>query len=707
MARQHYQKGQIWQNLLPRMLLCTITTIIVVLLLPHSNKPKLDIQLNQPWLYDQIIADEEIPLLKSEELLQSERDSMLEKFEPYYNISVAVREQALQRFKNKYGNGLPGLSREYAAYVANRIRQAYDMGIVSSETGRIGQKDSLAHIRVINGNTATSVRIDKFMTPITAYEWLIKDPKMQKQYQLLQQCNLNEFLEPNIIYDSDRSQVEMNDMLSLIPVASGIIKKGEKIIDRGEVVNEQKFNALNGYAKALEQRTTTRTETLTTYSGQFLYVFIIILIFTLYLVLYRNDYFDKTQSYAMLYSLIIILPAIVSQVMQHHFFTVYVLPLCMAPMFVRIFMDSRTAFLTHTVIVMLSAIAVQKQFDFIAIELIGGLVAIYTLRELSNRSQVFTAALTVAIAEAAVYTALQLIHSTTTVELNTGTYYHFVGNAVLLLLTYPLMFIVEKTFGFTSAVTLFELSDTNKNLLRRLSEVAPGTMQHSITVSNLASEIASRIGAKPLEVRVGALYHDIGKLRHPVFFTENQAGINPHKRISEVDSAQVVISHVTEGLRLAEKEDLPTLIQDFIRTHHGSGMAKYFYVQYKNNHPDEEIDEELFHYPGPNPFTREQAILMMADAVEAASRSLSEYTEESISALVNKLIDGQVNEGFFHDCPITFHDVQTAKEVLIERLKAIYHTRIAYPEMKSRKENGKENKETEKEENKEKEQKEQ
>ena len=687
MARQHYQKGQIWQNIIPRMLLSLATTIIVVMLLPHDNVPSFDVKVGSPWQYDQLIADNEIPIFKSEELLARERDSLLSKFEPYYNFSVAVREQSLHKFRDKFAAGIPGLSSGFAHYVANRIRQAYDIGIVSAETHKRLKTDSLAHIRIINGNTATSTPVSKFLTPVSAYEWLFNDPTMQKQRIVLQQCNLNEFLEPNIIYDSDRNQIEKNDILSSIPVASGIILKGQKIIERGDVVDEKEYAAIISYIKDLEQGTRTRTETLTTYGGQFLYVFIIIFIFTMYLVLYRNDYFDKTRSYAMLYSLIVILPAVVSQVIQHHFFTVYLLPLCMAPMFVRIFMDSRTAFLTHTAIVMLSAVAVQKQFDFVAIELVGGLVAIYTLRELSNRSQVFIAAITVSVAEAAVYTALQLIHSTTTIELNSSMYYHFVGNAVLLLLTYPLMFIVEKTFGFTSAVTLFELSDTNKDLLRRLSEVAPGTLQHSITVSNLASEIASRIGARSLEVRVGALYHDIGKMRHPVFFTENQAGINPHKRISEIDSAQVVISHVTEGLRLAEKANLPSLIQDFIRTHHGAGMAKYFYVQYKNNHPDEEIDEELFHYPGPNPFTREQAILMMADAVEAASRSLSEYTEETISALVNKLIDGQVNDGFFHDCPITFHDVQTAKEVLIERLKAIYHTRIAYPELKKPEEN--------------------
>lgn len=244
------------------------------------------------------------------------------------------------------------------------------------------------------------------------------------------------------------------------------------------------------------------------------------------------------------------------------------------------------------------------------------------------------------------------------------------------------MLIVEKTFGFVSTVTLFELSNTNNAILRRISEVAPGTFQHSITVGNLASEIANKIGAKSQLVRTGALYHDIGKMVSPAFFTENQVGVNPHDKLTDLQSASIIISHVTEGLKLAEKHNLPRTISDFIATHHGTGLTKYFYIHYKNEHPDEEIDESRFRYKGPNPFTREQAILMMCDAVEAASRSLPEYTEESIAKLVNTIINSQVDEGFFNDCPITFRDITWAKQTLIERLKAIYHTRIQYPTLK-------------------------
>ena len=261
-------------------------------------------------------------------------------------------------------------------------------------------------------------------------------------------------------------------------------------------------------------------------------------------------------------------------------------------------------------------------------------------------------------------------------------YTYFVINGVLLLFTYPLLFLVEKTFGFTSNVTLVELSNINNSLLRRMSETVPGTFQHSMQVANLAAEAANRIGAKSQLVRTGALYHDIGKMENPVFFTENQSGVNPHKSINYEQSAQVIISHITDGLKLAEKHNLPKVIKDFISTHPGRGLTKYFYISYKNEHPDEEVDAEKFRYPGPNPFTKEQAILMMADAVEAASRSLPEYTEESIGTLVDKIIDAQVAEGFFKECPITFKDIALVKALFKEKLKTMYHTRISYPELK-------------------------
>ena len=278
--------------------------------------------------------------------------------------------------------------------------------------------------------------------------------------------------------------------------------------------------------------------------------------------------------------------------------------------------------------------------------------------------------------------AIDLIHTNDFHNLEYREYNYLILNGLLLFCSYPLLYVIEKLFGFVSNITLIELSDMSKDLLRRMSEVAPGTFQHSIQVGNLAAEIANKIDAKAQLVRTGALYHDIGKINNPIYFTENQSGVNPHENISEIESAQMIISHVTEGLKLADKYDLPNEIKDFISTHHGQGKAKFFYINYKNAHPDEDVDELLFTYPGPNPFTKEQAILMMADSVEAASRSLPDYTEKTIRDLVDRIIDSQVSEGYFRDCPITFRDIAYAKTVLIEKLKTIYHTRVNYPEMK-------------------------
>ena len=537
-------------------------------------------------------------------------------------------------------------------------------------------------IRVIDGKTAYSVRISRVLSTMTAYEQIYLDERLAPYRAQLQRCNLNEYIEPNLIYDKERSEAEKNDLLGQIPLASGMVLAGQKIVDRGEIVDDYTFRVLSSFEKETQRRSASTTAVPSTIAGQVIFVSLFIILFTMYLGMFRRDYFSKPRSIAMLYAMITVFPILVSLMIEHNVFSVYILPFAMAPIFIRVFMDSRTAFLTHIVMVMLCAAAVKYQYEFIIVQLVAGLVAIYSLRELSQRGQLFKTALFVTLASCAIYFALQLMTDNTFTTIDNSMYKYFVINGIMLLFVYPLMLIIEKTFGFISNVTLIELSNTSKDLLRRLSEVAPGTFQHSIMVSNLASAIAEKIGAKAQLVRTGALYHDIGKMQNPAFFTENQNGVNPLDNMSRIDAAHIVINHVTDGLKLAEKYNLPGVIKDFISTHHGAGMTKYFYVSYRNEHPDEPIDDSLFTYPGPNPFTREQAILMMADSVEAAARSLPEYTEFSISNIVNKIVDGQLKEGYFEYCPITFHDIAMAKQVLIERLKSIYHTRVSYPELK-------------------------
>jgi len=670
-----------WRNLATKTVLVCITVAIIVWFLPRNEGRMYRYDVGKPWMYGSVIAKFDFPIYKTDEAIKHEQDSLLKHFQPYYSLNPLIEKKQVERFLHDYEQGINGLPKEYVGIVARQMQEIYQMGIINTNEYNNIFKDSTSMIRFVSGKNAKSLKVSSFYSTIAAYEHIFANEKLAAQRAILSRCNLNNYIEANIVYDKEKSDAEKNDLLSSIPLASGMVMSGQKIIDRGEIVNDYTCRVLNSFDKEMKRRSSTQDEIMTTFIGQILFVLILVMMFTSYLTLFRKDYFEKPRSITMLYTMITLFPILVSMMMKHNFFSVYIIPFAMAAIFVRVFMDSRTAFITHVTMILICAAAVKYQYEFIIVQLASGLVAIYSLRELSKRSQIFITAILVTISSCIVYLALQLMQDNQVFNIDPSMYTYFIINGIFLLLSYPMMYLIEKMFGFISNVTLFELSNTNKGLLRNLSEIAPGTFQHSITVGNLAAEIANRIHANSLLVRTGALYHDIGKMTNPVFFTENQAGVNPHDQLSDLESAQIIISHVTEGLKLAEKFNLPGIIKDFISTHHGNGLTKYFYINYCNEHPDEQVDKEMFQYPGPNPFTREQAILMMADTVEAASRSLNEYTEESISTLTNKLIDSQVAGGFFRECPITFRDIALAKSVLIERLKSIYHTRISYPHL--------------------------
>ena len=670
-----------WRNLATKTVLVCITVAIIVWFLPRNEGRMYRYDVGKPWMYGSVIAKFDFPIYKTDEAIKHEQDSLLKHFQPYYSLNPLIEKKQVERFLHDYEQGINGLPKEYVGIVARQMQEIYQMGIINTIESNNIFKDSTSMIRFVSGKNAKSLKVSSFYSTIAAYEHIFANEKLAAQRAILSRCNLNNYIEANNVYDKDKSDAEKNDLLSSIPLARGMVMSGQKIIDRGEIVNDYTCRVLNSFDKEMKRRSSTQDEIMTTFIGQILFVLILVMMFTSYLTLFRKDYFEKPRSITMLYTMITLFPILVSMMMKHNFFSVYIIPFAMAAIFVRVFMDSRTAFITHVTMILICAAAVKYQYEFIIVQLASGLVAIYSLRELSKRSQIFITAILVTISSCIVYLALQLMQDNQVFNIDPSMYTYFIINGIFLLLSYPMMYLIEKMFGFISNVTLFELSNTNKGLLRNLSEIAPGTFQHSITVGNLAAEIANRIHANSLLVRTGALYHDIGKMTNPVFFTENQAGVNPHDQLSDLESAQIIISHVTEGLKLAEKFNLPGIIKDFISTHHGTGLTKYFYINYCNEHPDEQVDKEMFQYPGPNPFTREQAILMMADTVEAASRSLKEYTEESISTLTNKLIDSQVADGFFRECPITFRDIALAKSVLIERLKSIYHTRISYPHL--------------------------
>lgn len=686
MSKIKFSDDITWHDLLVRIALVVCGVILIVWSMPHDSQVTFKAEQGKPWRHADFTAPFDFPIYKSDVAIQAERDSIMRQYEPYYGLDTEKEGKMISKFTTDFASGIPGLTPDYISIIANRLHNFYQQGIMSSAQYDDLIKDTTRMIRIVSGKEATSSHITSVYSPKSAYEQLFQDPMLIQHRALLQRCNLNDYIVPNLTYEKERSESSLRDLLESIPLASGVVQSGQKVVDRGQIVDEKTYRIIESFVKETERRQTDDSQFNTRLVGEALLTLLFIGAFTLYLSLFRKDYFERWRSIVMLYATIVGFAVIALTMVSHNVLHVYLLPFAMVPIFIRVFMDSRTAFMAHNTTIFIVAIALQHPLEFLVVEEIAGLAAIFSLRELSSRSQLFKTAIIVTLCAMAANLGTQLtahLSSSSFLQtIDTSEYNYLMVNGALLFCSYPLLYLFERFFGFTSNITLIELSDMSKDILRRMSEVAPGTFQHSIQVGNLAAEIANKIGAKAQLVRTGALYHDIGKTQNPIYFTENQSGVNPHENLSYIDSAQVIISHVTDGLKLADKYNLPDVIRDFIATHHGQGKAKYFYVKYKNEHPDEDVDDLLFTYPGPNPFTREQAILMMADAVEAASRSLPDYTEQSIRDLVNRILDSQVADGYFRECPITFRDIQYAKTVLIEKLKTIYHTRISYPELK-------------------------
>ena len=672
-----------WRDVLMRVALVLLTVAAVVWFMPRDNMTNFKMEIGEPWHYNDLTAAFTFFVQRSDSAIQADRDSLLRQYVPYYVYNGTTADQQEQLLMEKYDQTPTGLGNQIRRVLLEQLHGVYDCGIIDITSPLDNQTDTLKVLRRIDGKKTTRVTLDEVLTPRQAYEQLMSAPLLQLHRDALQELNLNDFLVPNLLYNSQYSDSLKAQMLDSLPVSSGVVVQGQKIIDRGTIVNEERYQTIQSYLSELNRRHESRAGLDTTIIGEFIYVLLLIVSFTLYISIYRKEYFERMRSIAMLYSLVIIATVMASLLVSHNMLHIYILPLAVVPIFIRVFMDSRTAFMAHSTVVLICACFLQRPLEFIGVEMVAGITAIFSLRELASRSQLFWTAIVTTAAAMATNLALFLIRSGDINRIDGSEYVYLAICGIVIFCAYPLLYIIEKFFGFTSDITLIELSDMNKELLRRMSEVAPGTFQHCIQVGNLAAEIARKIGGNPQLVRTGALYHDIGKMQNPIYFTENQSGgINPHDRLDYIESAQMIIGHVTEGLKLADNYNLPLQIREFIATHHGQGKAKFFYIKYKNEHPDEPVDDLLFTYPGPNPFTKEQAILMMADAVEAASRSLPDYTEQSIRTLVNKIIDSMVDDGFFRECPITFRDIQYAKTVLIEKLKTIYHTRISYPEMK-------------------------
>lgn len=667
-----------------------VSVLLLVILLPRQSKTSLDYEVGRPWKYNTLIAGFDFPIHKSEEVMKVERDSVAKHFQPFFSYNNAVSEQKKETLRNDFAAGrFSGVPSSYLNYALNMLSKVYDDGIVPPKEMAELLANGTPVIRVLVGREATSQSTASLLSTRAAYEHIMSADSLNFKHEILAKLHLNDYLVPNLLPDAKKNETALNDQLAALLGNSGMVVTGQRIIDRGEMVTLQQKQILDSYIVESNRQGQDRQNYWWQTGGQVLLIAMCLLIYIMYLLFYRPQLLNDLRHMMLLFSGITGFTLITYLLVRNNFLSVYVVPFAMVPLFVRVFIDSRTASFTLLTMLLLSSLALRTPFEFVLIELGMGLVAVYTLKELTQRAQILRTALIVTVVGLVLQCGYDLMQGVTPKMFDQLRYIYIMVSGVLLLFAYPIMYLIERIFGFTSNVTLTELSTINNSLMRRLSKLAQGTFNHSLQVGNLAAEVADGLGANIQLVRTAALYHDIGKMLNPTFFTENQTGHNPHNDLKdengvsrEEQSAKIIIDHVVQGLKMAEKEGLPRELREFITAHHGRGKVKYFYVQWKNNHPGEEIDEEKFTYPGPNPRTREHAIMMMCDALEAASRSLKEYSDDLLRNLVNKIVDTQVSEGYFEECNISFRDINKAKEILVNALKTIYHTRVAYPELK-------------------------
>ncbi|MDL2278398.1 HDIG domain-containing protein [Parabacteroides sp. OttesenSCG-928-G07] len=669
---------------IPTILYFLVTAVLIAYFFPREAKFRYQFFEGKPWRYGLLTAPNDFPIYKTDQELKQEKDSLLRFFSPYYRLDAQVAGTMNRKLQDNYNTSLHNIiSTDYKQYLERMLTLVYKNGIVSPENWDELQSMEAEDIQVVENNISRKHYKYDLFTVRAAYEYIMVNTPARLDRTLLQECNIDDYLTVSLTYDDVMTERVRDELLNSVPLSRGIIQSGERIVDRGEIIDAETYNALRSLKIVYETRSGGDQRQWILIGGMAFLVFALIACYWLYLWSFRKPIFYNKRSVLFMVLCILVSCVLCELVVSFDLFNVYILPFAIIPMVVRVFFDSRTALFTHLIIVLICSLIVPFPHEFLFLQTIAGMVVTFSLKDLSERSQLIRTSAFIFLSYTLCFVSLSLYQGVDFAKINWTMLLYFGINFILLMFTYILVYMLEKTFGYTSSISLVELSNINTPILKKLSEIAPGTFQHSIQVSILASEAATKIGANAQLVRTGALYHDIGKMQNPAFFTENQSSVNPHLKLPLEQSAQIIISHVSEGVKIAEKAGLPKAIINFIRTHHGRGITKFFYNTFKNNYPDKEIDIEKFTYPGPNPFTKETAILMMADSVEAASRSLKEQTEEGIQELVNRIIDGQLADGLYKNAPITFRDIDTVKQVFIEKLKTMFHTRISYPELKN------------------------
>lgn len=635
-----------------------VTSLLIVLMFPHEGGGEhYDYKVGAPWRGADLSAPFDFAVLKSAEDVKAEE--------------ARERGEAILYYKKVSIDGTKAEAGE--RWLKQLMDSVHRVGYLESlDAEEWGPENEARRVVVLEGNVGHEYRMGDFVT-------------RAKLESRLPEQTIDSLFKPDYVLDRGRTALELESRLSQLSYTSELVMAGERIVGKGEVVTEEKGRRIAALEAEEDRRFAEGFNVWGQMAGQLLLAMISFVALYMFLLNTRHRILEDNRRVLMVLVMVLMVSAMEAMMVRMAPEWVLLVPLCVVPILMRVFFDMRAALYIHLTTVIVLANLVPNSFEFIFYQLVTGMMSIIAVRNLEKRAQFFVLAAVIFVSYSLIYTAGVLSQDTNFDSLQLERYLIFFLNAVLTLLAYPLIYLFERMFGMTTALTLMELSSTNNEAMRMLSRRAPGTFQHSVQVANIAEDLVSELGGDALLARVGALYHDIGKIRNPIYFTENQtSGFNPHDELDNEESARMITSHVTEGLKLARKYHLPSEVQDFIRTHHGTTMTGYFYAKELEKHPDGDFDISAFRYPGPRPYSRETAVVMIVDTVEAACRSLKNHTKESTDAMIDKLIDGKIAAGQLDNCPLSYGDIARVRKILKEKMMSIYQVRVEYPKVKGK-----------------------
>jgi putative nucleotidyltransferase with HDIG domain len=667
-----------------KFLMILLSVFLIILALPKQTKFRYEFEKGRIWNQKDLIAPYNFAILKTTSGLEKDQASVLQNVSPIYQLNESIQTQEVEGYVNDFNlrwpnAGLPEKQRlrylEAGKLLLNRI---YNTGLITP-----GIKNQPAtenyNITVLNKNIASSKNTSGLYTKEKAITYLEQELTRQNVDRAFMLDILQNRLQNNLVYDDKLTGRLKKDALENISATQGMVQKDEVIVAKGMVINDEVYQKLLSYKKYFEDSARVNGNRRLVFFGQFLLVGLTVTLLIVFLQMFRKDIYYDNRLVGLILLVITAMLATLSWAISVQLPNLYYIPYCIVPIIIRILFDTRLALNIHLLVILIAGFYVPNSFEFAFYEITAGMVSIYSIKNLLRRGQFLTSALLITLTYLVTFLGISFIREGDIMNIEWAEFFPFIVSVMLTLLAYPLIYAFEKVFGITSDLTLIELTNTNAALLREMAFKAPGTFQHSLQVANLAENAIYSIGGNALLVRAGALYHDIGKMENPLYFIENQtAGFNPHDKLSYEESAQIIIRHVRKGVEMASKANLPETIINFIRTHHGNTRVDYFYQSFLKNFPEKFIDENIFRYPGPIPFSKETGVLMLADSVEAASRSLKEPDAKSISDLVDRIVNYKLNQNQLKDSDITLKDIETIKTIFKRMLMSIYHVRIDY-----------------------------